>query len=295
MIYSYHNNFSHTENDKEAAEDIRKAVNAFGTAVNYFTKSLDEMVPWKVLVGKIKDLYKHRADYEQETIDLIKMIGSHVMEGISLYINSTKSVYEWSGTAVPILTTYQQLFNTDAIDVEMAQRTLLLSVLDDGKQVLKQSLPILTNCSAQLNDAAEQLQPLSARLGIEYDFGGKYYKNKIIRKYRKELATASPLALPHMTSTLISMSTNKLDAELYAELNFEKNSFETLKVQLIKAINDFDQTNALLKIGSRIIRNLKLQDIKVLGHLDQNLKELIKESVQNLINNCNEFRKRYIY
>lgn len=258
-----------------------------GAIVDYFKKTLEEIQPWKEVEGKLKELDLNRDDYAQETNDLLNTTLSFVTEGLDAYSTSTTIIYEWSRTTIPLLKTYMQLFKKNRTEVIKTQNTLLLTVLNEGAEIMKSAERKLLICSTSLSQAEQKLIPLSKRFEIEFDLNGNYAKHKW-DNFMKAVKN-------NPTSRAATNHNRFKHTEIRAELESIKKSFAELKEILINAMINFDQTRALIEWDTKAIKNIQTEskDLKVFIDLDRNFKQSINGSIEDLIKKCNEFNVLY--
>lgn len=71
-----------------------------------------------------------------------------MLNAMDEYISATQSVYEWAGTAIPLLTKYIEQFGKGA------EKNLLAKMLDDGVQQMRNAQNQIGGASVSLNEVA---------------------------------------------------------------------------------------------------------------------------------------------
>lgn len=253
-----------------------------------FNKTQDQFLSWKAFDHAMSELERHRYEYSDETKGLISTIKMYMTNGMNDYAKSTKIVYDWTGTAVPYLTTYVLLFSDEnGVDEAEAQKCILLDVLDEGLESMKHAQNELSSGSTNFNEAAGRLTALRHRLTNE--FGSKIEEKELEFAYVFNSVLSSPIIplYPFYKDTI-----NKLQGKLTCV----RKTYNTLKEKVAKASSDAHDTKNKLKEEIREIGELKVQtkETKLFITLDRSLQDIIIESVNKLINKCNEYRLRYI-
>lgn len=255
---------------------------------------MDQVVPWKLFDEKLKELQKNPNEYEKETTDLINIIKTFVTDALDAYSLSIKSIYDWSAAATPILSTSIELFEKNIDDDAKEQQKLpLINVLGDGLNVVLKAQRKLGSCTTNLNKAAGKLESLSTQLGLELSVNSPYYRRKMAEFAAAMIANG---AVPSMfAAQMMSRAVKTFEASLQAEMEFTKQSFETLRGQLTKASADINDKKSKLHTLMWPIEILnKAIEILHVNLQDSDLSVIIK-SVQSLLNNCNEFHQKYIH
>lgn len=276
----------------ESVENVKKVVDTFGEIIHLFTETFDQILPWKVFDRKLKELDQSHIEFAQETKDILSFIKTHMTEGLDAYSSSAKTVYDWSKSVLPLLTTYNLLFKKDNADILNAQNTLFAALLNEGYSSIKETESNINKCFANFNQVQDNLQTFSKQLEIEFDFHGNY-ANRKYEQFMKKLKYDSA-AKPFFIATISNNAAiNKFNSDIEAELESIKKPFAELKDMLTKTIIEFDQTKSSIEYEIRIIKR-SLDDLpKIFADSDQSLKKLILSSVESLIKKCNEFNLLY--
>lgn len=213
------------------------------------------------------------------------------------YFRAVQSVYEWCGLTIPLLQIYNKLFTGSMNQGKFnAQRALLLKVLGDGIQKMEKAQDELAASSRSFNSAAGKLTSLKKRLESDFDERSEYFENK-----KKDLrmkayigsAFAGPFGLAIAAGVVEGIYVPQLKQKMKNIQDFYHDLLRTIE----KTFKEIDQTKTKLKEEIRIIGDLKTktEQTKTLMELDNTpeLKDSIVESVNNLINKCEDYRKRH--
>lgn len=262
------------EENHGAAEITKKAVEGMLKTMELFTETLDLYVPWKIFEKKVKDMEIYSENYSEETTDLFDAVETDVALGISAYLVSAKYVYDWSGLVAPTLNSFIKLYKTDTAGVAEGQKSILVRALEAEIDIMKKAQSKLSSCSWNFQHATKKLETLSEHLAIEFSTEGKYYKH-LMENYQTD--------------------DKERAAEVLAELDYSKKSFDTLIEKLTKASADLDETKEKLREENRNIEDLKnqLEDAKADANVDQSLKQSIIDTIEILMSKCNEFHRNY--
>lgn len=252
------------------------------------------MAPWMTFADEFN---KYHDDYQQETKDLIINIQDDVKDGMNFCTTAANNAYQWSGCVVPAIEAYNILFNKTGEDLASAQKTLLLDVLEDGLQVLEDTLPALANCSSFFWNAADKLPLLSSRIENEFGVFGNYHLRQL-DKLESAVDTNATLSRHYIATygPLFRLAKRKFDAELRTEMESIKESYEIFKEKLINATVHIGQTKSALKAQIEIVEDLRFETkySDIFANLDPRPNEQITESVNDLIKNCNILHQKYI-
>lgn len=272
-----------------AAETTKEAIDVVSKALDLYNKLLDRIMPWKTFEEQINEMNKNIEVFSNEVKETIAIIKGHMSDGISAYARSTRSIYDWTSVAIPFLNAYIQLFNENTADDAKAQKTILVGLLDEGMKSMTNAQTELDVSSSSFNKAAGKLTSIRQILFLEL----KSKKEKYQRDY--ERAKRPPIfgLLPYVHARLMNKKNEK---KLIANLESVSNFYDTMEHTTLKASTDIEDTKSKLRDETRIIGNLivETKTTQVFVNMDHSLEDLIIESVEDLIQKCNQFRQKHI-
>lgn len=280
-----------------AIKTAHEAIKTADSALDLYTKVLDQLIPWKVFDEVITELEKYREDYSNESGELLGEIKTALLNAMDAYFLASQSIYEWCGLVVPLLTTYMQLFKGINAAKSTVQKTFLLKVLEDGIIKMKKSQEELSCSSTSFNDAAGKLTALNVRFENEFDGKSAFFAKKVEQLRLKTYLPVAAFGGPFGMAIAAGVLEGKLIPELKKRLNSIREFYDDLVKKVSKAYADIDETKLKLKEEIRVIGDLKTQteETKTYVNLDdlEALRDIIIESVNTLITKCNEYRERH--
>lgn len=264
---------------------------------------LDQIIPWKTYEETVKELDRFRDDYSNESGQLVGEVKTLIMNAGDNYFSATQSIYEWCGLTKNLLAIYLRLFEKRTSKTYESQKTLLLKVLDDGLIKMSAGQDKLNQCSLNFNNVAGKLTTLKTRLSNDFNTESSYFQGKV-DKIRKEAYGGAAVGLVFgpfgaMISYSIAAGVveGKLIPELVEKFAATKDYFDKLRVTIDKTNGDIDTTKVKLRDEFKQIGVLKGQteETKTLVSLDDmdHLRDVILDSVNNLILQCNEYQERH--
>lgn len=279
------NNFFQAADEKVAVETTKEVIEKAGKALDLYNQVLDRIVPWKTLKEKLNEMDKHQDEYALETIELFTAIKMFMASGIDAYFRSTKSIFDWTSSAIPELKTYIELFDKNGVDDAIAQKAILLKLLGDGIKSMNQAQNELDNSSANFNQIAGKLTSLKTRLDIEFHSKYDEHERNMSDLFSGSFGTVFPRRFVDKDYI----------PKLHEKMESIKAFYEALWQSVSAASDDILETKRKLQIEIRAIGELKVEteETKVFVDLDRVLEEFVIQSVQNLIDKCNEFRQKH--
>lgn len=281
----------------EGLEVANKGIDTVERGFDVFTKILDRVVPWLELNRTISKLDEFQSDFSKEAGGLISDVKFKMEEGLDAYSRATQSVSEWCALAVNLLNTYKLLFtgqmNAEKFD---ASRLLLLDVLDDGIAKMTIGINEMTASSEGFNAAIGQLTSLNKRLAYDFDSKSAFYQSEL----KRIRAVGYGVAAPFMLFGVL-VATGYIEGNLIPAIHEKMASIEkwykgvTVDVQM--SLEGINETKAKLKDEIERIVDVRTETkiTKVNVQQDDNpvLREMILQSVTNLIAKCEAYRARH--
>lgn len=278
-----------------AAETTKEVFEVVGETMGLYNKVLDEVIPWKEFEATLSELDRYHDDYSKESAELLDQIKAYMVDGMDAYHRSSKSIYDWTGTTLPILTQYLDLFDKNSENDAKTAKKLLVDMLDDGIKSMTHAQKELASCSAHFNQASGKLVSLNTRLGIDFDKESNYYASQVSDIRLKAYIGAAILG-PFGLLIAAGIVEGKVVPDLDAKLADIKKFYEEVKDKVVRTQDDIDNVKVKLNEEIRVIGDLKIQTetAEIFVGLNDELKTFIVESVEGLISKCNEFRLKHI-
>lgn len=266
--------------------------------MDLYNKHIDRVIPWKEFKETLDELDKFRGNYSIESAALIGDIKTLMMDGMDSYFSASQSVYEWSGTVIPHLTTYIKLFDSYSAGIAETQKKLFVDVLNEGEKRMTDAQNDLGKSSSSFNSVAGKLSALHGRFAVEFDEKSEYFQTKMSEIRLKGYvggAWFGPIGL----GVAAGVIEGKLIPDIKANMGKIETFYETLNGKMQQAYQDIESTKKTLKSEIQQIGNLKVKtkNTNTYVGMDQvpDLREMVIKSAQDLIDQCEEYRKRHIH
>lgn len=103
--------------------------------------SIETDLPWKKLLSSIDNLDQRKAEYSDATAKIVAEIKSLAEKGADGYSGSSRTIYDWSNSAVQhLLKVYMKLFNDKNASIIQNEKVVLIKVLEEGVQKMNSAL-----------------------------------------------------------------------------------------------------------------------------------------------------------
>lgn len=279
--------------------DLAKAgLDAIDKALNLYNKILDRIVPWKDFQESVDNLDKFRRDYSTEASQIIGDLKTKMMDGMDQYFMSTQSIYEWCGLALRLLKTYKKIMVGEMNESKFKiQRKLLVQLLSVGVEKMEKAQNELEASSTSFNDSAGKLDALNRRLKTDFDEKSEYFETQKSRIRKTAYMGAAPFGLFGL-AIAAGVTEGKIIPELIKKMESIKQWYEGLTVTIKNSLVNIDDVKVKFQTEIRDIGNLKTNTEATQIYVeaeggDGAMMEIIKESVDELIKNCNEYRMKH--
>lgn len=274
------------------------------SALDLYSTALDQPIQWEMFERIVKELDRFRGDYSKQSGILVGEVKTLLSNAVDQYFTATQSTYEWCDSVQMILEVYLEQFEERNSKTNEHLTKLLSKMLDNVVQKMNAAQVNIKQSSVCFNSVAAKLKILESQLAVDFNEKSPYFQTKVeeIRKmvYMSAMSLiVGPFGLIVMPSNpTVPMETmEKAIVELKAKFGQVKQFFDNLdktidgtiiqinkaKIQLVDEIKNI----ATLKVESEEPKNLIPLDT-----LDA-LRNMVLESVKNLITQCNAYQKRH--
>lgn len=277
-------------------ETTKAALKITDEALELYSKVLDSIVPWKAFNKTLVELDKYTDYYSQQSALLIGDIKVLMKNGIDAYYRATQLITGWCDTAIPLLTTYVDLFNDHTVEKANAQKYLLVQVLSNGITQMTAAQASVATSASSFNGAIGRLTTLNSRFQVEFGEKSAYFLSKV-SKIR--LATYLGSAFIGVIGLGIgaALIEFKYIPELKRQMGETQKFYDNLSEKVEQAFHDVDVTRGMLQKESQQIGDLKVKTEKTKTFIDleyiPELRDTIIRSAQSLIRHCNEYRRKH--
>lgn len=273
-----------------------KALRTVNYAIRLYNNVLDRFVPWKAFQETVAELDEYKSEYSHRSRELVGEIKALMWKGINAYYLASKYIFKWTDAAIPLLTTYVALFNNHTVQKAYTQKDLLVEVLNSGEREMKAAQQAISDSSINFNRATGELTTLNSRFQNEFNEKSEYFQSKIndirIGVY-VGLSILGPLGIGIGAAVIES----KYIPELKVLMAETEDFYDHLKAKVDQAFHDIENTKHKLNIEIAEIGELKIKtkETKTFIDLDDipELRDTLRESAQNLIDSCNEYRRKH--
>lgn len=290
------------ENERSTAEAIIAGFESADKALGLYNTLVDRVIQWETVKTIIDDLNSFQNDYFKEVAEIIGEIKTLMMNASHEYFFAAQSVYEWCTLTSTLLGTYVQLLKTaDQKTSSVAQTTLVVRVLDEGITKMNAALAKLEQSSLSFNKVSGKLVTLDLLYQNAFDTKISQTKSKldlleIITTIGTFLITQNYTNWSLETSVKVTKGVTGMVTEPIEErLNATTKVFSAMKSKLGEANTNIDDTVAELKVEMKIISEIKIQTetTKAYIPLEDVLRDIVVETAEKLIRQCNEYRQRH--
>lgn len=243
------------------------------------------------------DLDKFRKDYSIESGALLAEIKIHMMNGINEYFAASQTIYEWASLTASQLKLYVKLFASQGARRAMAQKQILLKILEDGVAKMTAAQEELGKSSSSFNFVSGELSLLRNRFGHEFDEKSEYFQAKI-RKIR--IGSYIGSAIFGIPGVIFGPKlVNKYYIrKLKKKMNVIETFYDDLDEKVVQATQNIEDTKIILKSEVQKISDLKgqTQRTEFFVNLEgvPDLRETIIASANDLIHRCEDYQTRHI-
>ncbi|KAJ6639526.1 Hemolysin E [Pseudolycoriella hygida] len=266
---------------KGAIEITIEGIEALNKALDLYNKVLDQIIPWKTYEETIKELDRYRADYSNESAQLVGEVKTLIYNAEDNYFSASQYIYEWCSLTIQLLRIYLNLFEKRSSSTYEAQRGILIVVLGDGIDKMSAGQAKLQQSSINFNNVAGKLTTLNAQA-----YGG---------------AASGFVFGPFGIMIAYAVAAELVEGRLIPELQQRLDEVKGFFVKLHKTIDEtnvnIDSTKTKLKdeianIGELKVKTEAIKKIIPFDELDA-LCDTILESVNNLIKQCEAYQKSH--
>lgn len=208
----------------------------------------------------------------------------------------------WAGIAETHLKLYIKLFNNYNSRRAEAQKNILLELLGDGVTKMTAAQKQLGKSSANFNSAFGKLSTLRARFENEFKEKSEFFESKLdlIRKISTVATTAGQIlnifGIPLCAATCLVE--RELIPQLLEKMESIRKFYDTLKDKVGEAFANIHKTKSTLATEIAHIGELQIQtkQTEAFVSLDDapEIRDIVVEYAQALIEKCQKYRKRHI-
>lgn len=281
---------------------IRESIDVADKVLDLYNSAMDKIIPWGEFNKTLVELDKFRKDYSTESALLISEVKTLMMDGMDSYFSASQDVYEFAGLATTHLKLYIKLFNHRNNRKAEAQKDLLIQVLGDGLTKLTDAQSQLKKSSASFNTAFGKLSALHDRFKHEFNVKSEFFESKVelIRKMSTIANVAGQIfsifGIPLRAAT--SLVEKEMIPQLLNKMESIKKFYDTLKDKVQETFANIHKTKSILSKEIEQISELKIQttNTETFVSLDDEpeIRALVIDYVQALIEKCQEYRHRHI-
>lgn len=271
---------------------------ALENSLNLFHKRLDNEVPWKIFQDTLAQLDVFRRDYSIEAGNMIGDLKTKMYNGIDTYFMASQYIYEWCSLAIVRLPNYKALLKGKMDETKFQkQRSLMLLLLNDGIDKMKNAQKKLYESSSSFNEAAGKLVSLNYRLDSDFSEKSEYYQKKIY-----EIRKAAHTTGMSLTVFGIPVVGGKTEKEIIPKIKQKMKELGLFYKDLEKSINkasaDIDSTKAKMQEEIEAIGEVKVkaEETKIYVESDVgdgSILQIISVAIDELVANCNAYRQRH--
>lgn len=252
---------------------IRPIIRALG----FYNRELDQVVPWKMYEGTVKEL--DRDEYSNESAQLVGEVKTLMKDVQDNYFSSTQSVSEWCGLTTKLMAMYLDLFGKSSAQTFDAQMMFFIKVLNDAATKISAAQVTLEQSSVNFNNMAAKLTTLNTQLTKDFDSKSDYFKIKMDQMLKKGV-----------------VAEDKIIPTLHQKSAEAMNFFVGFKVSI-------DRTNVavksvILKLRTEIdiimdAKSVMSKPETVAADGMDKFRYAVEATVYNLVAQCNEYLERH--
>lgn len=268
-------------------------------SLELYNKVLDQTVPWKSIAETVKGFDRYLDNYSMEASVLIGEIKTLVLDTTDSYFSARQSIYEWCSLTKPLLATYKTLFSKHDDNNFMAQKQLLLKVLDDGMKQMTAAHVKLEEVYSTFNLTTEKLAKLHVQLANDFDSESEYIKsvNAKIRRQAYGGAAAGAVLGPFGLILSYSIATivveGRLIPDMQNKLNEIKNFYKSFNSQVDNAKIAIKNAKTQLDTDIKNIEAQSAQNATTTAPLDMNqLHDDLIGILDRVTGQCEEFKNK---
>lgn len=277
-------------------QTANKALKTSEDAIKLYSNVLDRVVPWKAFQQTLTKLDRYKEYYSPQSTQLIGEIKTLMNDGIDAYHRASKFVFKWSDVVIPLLSTYVELFNEHTVDKAHTQKDLLVEVLTEGLIEMKAAQQAIAESSISFNQATGKLTTLNSRFQVEFNEESEFFQSTIDKLYLGYYVGTAIFSYFGMTFALSALKEEYIP-QLKEMLKETEDYYNHLKSKVDQAFHDIDDTKNKLNVEIVEIGELKIKTKETNSFIDLDdipeLRDTLVQSAQNLIDNCNEYRRKH--
>lgn len=166
------------EEAKSALDVAKGDIDGAAEMLSLYDKLMENVIPWKEFNETLVVLDQFRKEFSIESAALLVEIKVHMMNGINEYFAASQTIYEWASVTASQLKLYIKLFGSDGARRPMAQKQILMKMLEDGISKMTTAQEELGKSSSSFNTVSGELFLLRSRFGHEFDEKSEYFQAK---------------------------------------------------------------------------------------------------------------------
>lgn len=257
---------------------VKKIIEAETEMLSAYDELYDNIIPWTEFKESRDELKKHRNDLTTKNNLFISEMKTHMMNAIDAQFHAWESVFEWSSLVASQLKLYIDLFNNYNAKKFEAQKQIIIEIFDNGMAQMNIALAKLDNSSFSLNSGGLLLATIDSECTRKWMAARKelYTPVRTIESYLWHDRHAAANTMQKMAA-IVKISSNFL-----------------MKLGLV--IRKIVLANELMRIKMQNHHHLRdvIQQTLQFVNFDEKseLRDLIVESVQQLITKCKKFQKK---
>lgn len=283
------------KNDEFVEAKLTDAVlKAAKGALTLYSEALDHVDPWQAFRQTLTQLDRYESLYSAEAASLIGKIKSSIQCGTDEYYFASIIISDWCGAINPLLTTYRDLFNDKARE----QKDLLVEMLEKGMWDMSMAQNSIQRGSIDFNNAVGHLMALKHKIELEFEQRKEFFLSLSSAFPTKSLATSTIWTIVKNNIAPAFIDAPAHESNMKEHLDRIRIFFDELSKDVTNAMRSADKSNhrimdkELQHIGEL---KVKTEETMTLVDLDEisDLHDTIAQSIQGLIDSCNNHRRKH--
>lgn len=283
-----------------ALETAKQAIDTIHDALNIFGKIFNRVKPWK---GSRKSLSmsdeksrKSFEEYSPEIVTILDNMQAQLLNITDAYNSTMRSVFEWCKRRTIELPVYMDLFNDGNAYNQAVQKKVIVTLLQNSKQMIEMTQPKLNSCVENLRKISEQLATLEIQLSKDFDENGKYFRRKLAQ-ILNENSSASDFWFFCCGIGIMNKNKSELKRKLREKFNSIRQMWGDSKVKVDQALIDVKHAKEKLMDKLQMIDEQisRVSETKTYVVDDSNakLRDSVIASANTLIANCIKFLENH--
>ena len=281
----------------------KSAVSAVNHAMAVINELMEATIPWKDFREIIQVLKESKDQYSVKAAEVGGEVAKLLLDTSDSYVSSVNIVDNWCKSAVQLLEVYLNMFSSiEDKGTAEAQKQLLLTVLNEGKEALSKAFDYLNGCNEHLNTLTSKLIALHGILENDFNDKSEYFaaslKRLRIKAYLRGAAVTAmsaafgPIAFAIASIGTVGIVEGRMVPQLKKAFQATGQKFDDLKIALeeantvIKNARDDikEEITNLNNITSQINTTNWLADVWAVA--PKQLFVPLKKSIKDLIKTC---------